>query len=140
MVAKFTSYKPDGLEALDSVVNLKGLKLNTLIHFQHNDRVVTNVNDAALYQRLSSLNPDSTFIVLGNDGGHVHTHKALRYAMHTFRRMHGSSFYQHHDDNYQESHQPVIKTYDLTSGVLLQPREQADQCISAYYAACNQPK
>lgn len=136
LVSKITRYNPDGLEAIDSIEFLKGLKLNILIHFQHNDRVVTNVNDAALYQRLIMHNPESTYVVLGNDGGHVHTHKALRNAIHTFRRIHGGSYYQHYDDNYQITQQPLVKTTHLNSGVLLQPYEAVEQCIAEYYTQC----
>lgn len=136
LVAKLTRYKPDGLQALDSIAHLEGIKLNILIHFQYNDRVVTNLNDAALYQRLIAHNPHSTYIVLGNDGGHVHTHKALRNAMHTFRRMFGASYYQSYDDSYKELHQPLVKMNDLNSGILLQPYEQAAHCIATYYAQC----
>jgi hypothetical protein len=136
LVAQLTRYNPDGLEALASTKFLKGLKLNILIHFQHNDRVVTNVNDAIFYQRLADHNPGSTFVVLGNDGGHVHSHKALRNSIHTFRRIYGASYYQPYDDSYQEIHEAIVKNIDLQAGVLLQPLKQAERCIAAYYAAC----
>lgn len=61
-----------------------------LVHFEHNDTVVGNSKDAEFYSMLAGTN---TYLILGNDGGHLHTAKALSAALQAFRKKHGGAYY-----------------------------------------------
>ena len=50
LARKLMSYKEDGLQALESAQLLSDLKLNVLLHFQHNDTRVTNLKESDLYR------------------------------------------------------------------------------------------
>ncbi len=129
-----TQYNPDGLQALDSANNLDNLRLNILIHFQHNDRTVSNHYEAEFYQRMAKHRPKTTYLVLGNDGGHVHSHTALCKTIHTFRKQHGSSYDPEHDKRYSETIKP--DTPIAYPDCLLQPGAQAEECIAAFHQFC----
>lgn len=127
MVRKFfsrvTQYKVDGLQALQSVQLLQGLSLKVLLHFQYHDRRVFNIKDAELYGAFKQQNPQTTFLVLGNDGGHIHTQVTLSKAIHMFYKQVGAAYDPHfiHEDT----------TY------LLQPAlEDAEHVIQEFYATC----
>jgi hypothetical protein len=128
-LARVTKYQPDGLQGLSSAMKFEGLKLNILLHFQHHDTIVSNRNEAELYKRLYAINPTTTYVVLGNDGGHLHTHATLAHAIHTFKKKFGSSYDQHYDAQYG-------RTDHAHGGGLLQPGEAIDTIIAEYYASC----
>lgn len=131
-LATVSKYKLDGLQALDAAKNLTGLKLNILIHYQHNDCVVSNENEAEFYKRLARHNPETTFVVLGNDGGHLHTHHALSRTLHTFRKMFGGSYDPAYDIHYRlyTAHQRTC------ANKLLQPGLRAESCINSFNTWC----
>lgn len=83
---KFTTYDPNGLQALETVKLLEGLKLTMLVHFQHADWIVSNKGEAAFFFHLARNNPASTYLVMGHDGGHLHTHAALSKAVALFKK------------------------------------------------------
>lgn len=93
-------YKKDGLQALSSAELLGGCRLNILLHLQHNDSVVLNVNDCHLYKALWKANPATTYLVIGNDGGHYHNHRTLSPSVNAFKKLHGGSYYVDHLDRY----------------------------------------
>lgn len=129
----FSSYKRDGMQAIDMAKKLDGLNLKILMHFQFNDRIVPNKREAEFYQNISAHNPYSTFVVLGNDGGHVHTHRALSNTIHTFKYMYGGSY----DPAYVDQYHALKHTYKYASK-LLRPGKHAPKCIAEYYAECQQ--
>ena len=126
-----TCYKCDGLQGLSSAESLSGLKLNILMHFQYKDTMVSNKNEAELYRLLYSHNPCTTFIVLGNNGGHLHSHAALANTIHTFKQMFSSSY----DPEYVAQY--AATKYNLSvANRLLRPGHRADQTIAQYYEQC----
>lgn len=129
----FSNYKRNGMQAIDMAKKLDGLNLKILMHFQFNDRVVPNKREAEFYQNISAHNPYSTFVVLGNDGGHLHTHRALSNTIHTFKYMYGGSYDQAYADQYH-----AVKHKDTYANKLLRPGKQAPQCIAGFYAECQQ--
>lgn len=126
-------YKLDGIQAIESARLIGDLTLKILIHFQYHDTIVSNRNEAELYTRLAQHNPSTTYIVLGNSGGHLHTHAALAHAIHTFRKMYGSSYDPAYDTQYH-----ATRSLLSDANVLLQPGEQAHKIIAAYYEQCCQ--
>ncbi len=131
-LARVGLYKLDGIQALESAQTFKDLKLTILLHFQYRDTIVSNKNEAELYYRLSQHNPESTYIVLGNNGGHLHTHAALAHTIHTFKKMYGSSYDPSYDTQYH-----ATRSLLSDANVLLQPGDAAEQIIATYYARCN---
>ncbi len=133
LFSKVARYKIDGIQAIESAEQLAGLKLNILMHFQYHDTIVSNANEAELYARLAKHNPETTYVVLGNNGGHIHTHAALAHSIHTFKKQFGSSYDPEYDEQY---HATRALLHD--SSVLLQPGEQASTIIAQYYDECQQ--
>jgi pimeloyl-ACP methyl ester carboxylesterase len=128
---QFTKYKRNGLQGLRSAQGFAGLRLNMLIHFQHNDRIVSNLNEAELYYRLATHNPKDTYIVLGDNGGHLHSHAALAHTIHAFKKKYGSSY----DPRYVSQYYDTLSNHDLANR-LLQPGNQAEQIIDAFHEQC----
>lgn len=122
--SKVTQYKADGLQAIQSVQKLGGLTLNILVHFQYHDKRVFNIKDGDLYSAFKHHNPETTFLVLGNDGGHTHTQETLANTIHTFYKTIGAAYDPH-----------FIREDAAT--YLLQPAiEQAEHVIQEFYALC----
>ena len=130
-LARVGLYKLDGIQAIESTQTFGDLKLNILLHFQNRDTIVSNKNEAELYKNLAQYNPNSTYIVLGNNGGHLHTHAALAHAIHTFKKTYGSSYDPAYDTQYH-----ATRTLLKDANVLLQPGDRAQQVIENYYARC----
>lgn len=130
-LTKLTKYQEHGLQGLSSALQFDGLRLRTLLHFQCNDRIVSNRNEAELYERLYRLNPKHTYLLLGSDGGHIHTHTALAHGIHTFKKKYKSSYDPEYDEQYQET-----KREPFIAGKLLQPGKKAETVIESYYQEC----
>ena len=131
--AKVGCYQPKGMQALASAQQLGKLKLKFLIHFQHHDTIVSNENEANLYHRLAYYNPRTTYIVLGNNGGHLHTHAALAHTVHTFKKIFGGSYNPGYDSQYH-----ATKYEQIYENLLLQPGKKAEQIIADYYQLCKE--
>ncbi len=135
-LSRVTKYEPTGLQGLTSALHFKGLKLNILLHFQYHDTIVSNQNEAELYRRLYATNPKTTYVVLGNDGGHMHTHAALAHTIHTFKKMFGGAYDKLYDAQYEAmSHSKSLGTTSLGT-LLLQPGKNIDAVINDYYDGC----
>ena len=127
-----TRYKRDGLQGLSSANALAGLKLNILTHFQHKDSIVSNKNETELYKRLYKHNPRTTFMVLGNNGGHLHSHSALAQTVHTFKKKFGGSY----DPEYTAQYESTKNDLPIANRLLC-PGSQVEQTISRYYEECH---
>lgn len=127
---RITRYQPDGLQGLTSSICFGGLKLAILVHFQNHDTIVSNKNEAQLYLHLYNTNPRTTFVVLGNDGGHLHTHASLARSIHTFKRMFGGSYDPEYDTQYR------TPTQNQWEAQLLTPGPTIEQVLSTYYGEC----
>ncbi len=101
VLARVTQYQPYGLQGITSALQFDGLKLNILLHFQYHDTIVSNKNEAELYRSLYKLNPKTTYLSLGNDGGHLHTHATLARVIHSFKKLVGGSYDTQYDTQYQ---------------------------------------
>lgn len=135
-LTRVTKYEPTGLQGLTSAAQFKGLKLNLLLHFQYHDTIVSNQNEAELYRRLATHNPKTTYVVLGNDGGHLHTHAALAHTIHTFKKMSGGAYDTLYDMQYEAMKQSKsLGTLSLGT-LLLQPGKKIDAIITDYYDTC----
>lgn len=132
-VAARSGYRKDGLQAIESATKLAGLKLNILIHFQHKDTIVFNFNEAEFYKRLAVHNPQTTYLVLGDDGGHIHWHGALAKSIHTFRKVCGASYDPSYDQKYQ---QLTLAHLMAPEGILLRPGNLAEVCIEEFHNVC----
>jgi hypothetical protein len=128
-----SSYDPNGLQALSSAQTFKGLHLKTLIHFQHHDTIVSNNNEALFYDRIATHNPQNTYLVLGNDGGHLHTHGTLSNTIHQFRKMHGASYDPLYTVNYD-----IIAQSNHYQHKLLRPGIKTELCITNFHKECKE--
>jgi|GEM_PF-2436506 len=77
-------------QGIESASLIQKQNFNILVHFQHNDRIVGNSADAAFYKAI--MGPNS-YLVLGNDGGHLHSGKTLGSALQAFRETYGGAYY-----------------------------------------------
>ncbi len=136
VLSRTSKYEPTGLQGLTSAAQFKGLKLNILLHFQYHDTIVSNQNEAELYRRLSTFNPKTTYVVLGNDGGHLHTHAALAHTIHTFKKMFGGTYDKLYDAQYEAMKQSKSLGTASLGTLLLQPGKQIDTIIADYYDGC----
>ena len=127
----FTKYKRNGLQGITSAQQFAGLNLNMLLHFQYGDTVVSNNNEAELYRRLAQHNPQTTFVTLGNNGGHLHTHAALAHTVHYFKKMFGGSY-----DPAYVTHYQGTKNLKNAANLLLRPGASIDRTIDTYYQDC----
>ncbi len=129
-------YKRDGLQAITSTGAFKGLGLKTLVHFQYNDTVVSDKDEAEFYQRIARHNPQGTYLLLGDDGGHLHTQNTLSQAIQTFRKAHGGAY----DSEYGNVPLAPFHYKNHDDAQLVQPypysKEYIDQIIRSYYAKC----
>lgn len=84
-----TKYKPWREQPLKGASRLNGLKLKILLNYERNDNIVHNHGNQQLYNMLHSLNPDDTYCVQSNDGGHCAPRKQLPEIFHNFKSVYG---------------------------------------------------
>lgn len=71
-------YKQNDMQPIDSVSRLAGMRLNILLHFQHNDEILSNRDDELFIRRLKQANKNGkTRVAMGSDGGHNVYHASL---------------------------------------------------------------
>lgn len=90
-VYKLVEHRLSEDQGIESAALIRDHNFNILVHFQHHDQVVGNSADATFYKTIMGPN---TYLVLGNDGGHLHTGKTLGAALQAFRAQHGGAYYQ----------------------------------------------
>lgn len=72
------NYRDNNLRPIDSLKRLKGLSLDVLVHFQENDEILSNRDDAIYIEHLKENLPKSKVtVIIGNDGGHMVPHFSL---------------------------------------------------------------
>ncbi len=129
----FTNYKHDGLQALQSAQLLSDLKLQVLLHFQYNDTRVTNQKEAELYNAFAQCKLNTTYLLLGNDGGHVHSHDALSKAIHLFYKHVGGAY----DTQQLQAYEEFTRNNQGSIACLLQPSvEESKQIIASFHRSC----
>ena len=87
-----TGYSPWGEEAITSLDLWEGLKMTTLLHFQRNDEVISNKDNVEFAKKLIKHNPEQTFVVLGNDGGHNYGFATIDKVIDNFNFRNGGSY------------------------------------------------
>lgn len=97
VVSTCTKYDSQGLDPVENAKLISNAKLKMLVHFQHNDSVVFNTNEEKYFKNLAYKNLANTYLVMGNDGGHIHTHEALYKVIDTFRKISGNTYDKEHD-------------------------------------------
>lgn len=120
-------YKPWREQAIKSLDNWKGLNIKTLLHFQHNDRVLSNKNDVPFAQKLIERNPKSTWIVLGSDGGHCSGFQTIYKVIHALNKRSDGPYL---DLKYLlEKGEKILKKSQPSP-------ENVEKYIKSYYAKC----
>ncbi len=89
-IYRWTEHRLHEDQAILSAELIKDKQFTMLVHFEHNDTVVGNSKDAEFYSVIAG---PKTYLVLGNDGGHLHSGKTLGAALQAFRRKHGGAYY-----------------------------------------------
>ncbi|MGE4168353.1 MAG: hypothetical protein AB7E68_02295 [Candidatus Babeliales bacterium] len=119
LVSKVTQYKLDGLDAFENAALLGNLPLKILVHFQHKDVVVSNNNEAAYLASLAKNNLHNVYVVMGNDGGHAHTHEALSKTVHLFKCITGSAYDKTLEEKYRNNRMIISSPSDKIQGGML---------------------
>lgn len=84
-----TNYSPRKDNPLKSAAYVQKLDLPILIHFQKNDLILGNDIEAPFYKAIMGKN---SYLVLGNDGGHIHKGETLSPALHAFRKKYNAPY------------------------------------------------
>lgn len=66
-----SEYDPKSFDPMKSVEYFKGLKLKTLIHFGIDDKIVGTKYTKEFFEKLKSINPDTTYVHRSEDGHQV---------------------------------------------------------------------
>ena len=108
-----TSYRPNQDNPLVVAKKIQPLGLKILIHFQKDDMVVGNRSDALFYKNI--MGPH-TYLIIGDDGGHIHTSELLSDTIQAFNKKYGSPHYPHYatdvrDDLLQQPLRLSVKKY-----------------------------
>jgi hypothetical protein len=85
-----TAYRPGHDNPLDAARTIKYANFNILVYFEKEDIILGNNNNEIFYKNI--LGP-STYLIVGNDGGHIHTGKTLGTALQQFNKLHHASYY-----------------------------------------------
>jgi pimeloyl-ACP methyl ester carboxylesterase len=85
-----TAYRPNSDTPLASARVIQPLGFAILVHFQHDDIIMGNTKSAAFYKNL--MGPD-TYLIMGNDEGHIHTGNKLGAATQAFNKRYGGAYY-----------------------------------------------
>lgn len=86
----YTAHKKTGDQAIDGATIMQPQQFNILVHFEHKDERVGNRTDAAFYKNIMGPN---TYLVLADDGGHLHNGFTLGRVIQAFRKRHGGAYY-----------------------------------------------
>lgn len=90
-----------------------------LVHFQKNDTVLGNTQiDAIFYNNLKGPH---TYLVIADEGGHMHTGTTLNKAVQAFRKKYNGAYYP-------------IKELIEEGNILLQESPQSDIAVKNYVA------
>ena len=68
VIPHISEYDPKDLEPMKSIQHFKGLKLKTLMHFGTNDPIVGTKYSKEFFEKLKSINPDTTYVHRSEDG------------------------------------------------------------------------
>lgn len=93
-IYQWTEHRITSDQAINAAHAVKERNFTILVHFEYNDTVVGNSKDAEFYEILAG---PKTYLVLGNDGGHLHSGKTLGAAIQAFRRRHGGAYYDNEE-------------------------------------------
>jgi hypothetical protein len=87
-----TSFDPNDTEsAISYFENWNDLSVTAVLHFQHEDTHVPCCDNVDCAQKLLKANPDNTYIITGNDGGHTAGDKTLSLIIHALNKSNGLS-------------------------------------------------
>lgn len=71
-------YRDHDLRPIDSIRKLKGLSLTILLHFQEEDEILSNRDDALYIERLKSAQKEGAVtVIIADEGGHMAPHLSL---------------------------------------------------------------
>lgn len=71
-------YRDHDLRPIDSIRKLKGLSLTILLHFQEEDEVLSNRDDALYIERLKNAQKEGSLtVIIADEGGHMTPHLSL---------------------------------------------------------------
>lgn len=86
----FTRYRPWQEQAINAFDALKDTPFKMLIHYEKNDRMVTNWGDRLMYEKACAINKEHTYFLKSNDdGGHIGHRKNLPTVFHAFKQLFG---------------------------------------------------
>lgn len=119
IVPKIMEHHPDQDQAIDAAKVIQPMNFKILVHFQKNDTILGNTQiDATFYNNLKGPN---TYLVIADEGGHMHTGKTLNSAVQAFRKKYNGAYY------------PIKKLVE-EGNILLQKSPQSDIAVKNYVA------
>lgn len=83
-------HKPSGDQAINGAKIIQPKDLAILVHFEYKDFIVGNARDAEFYKNI--MGP-RTYLVLADEGGHIHSGYTLERAVQAFRKKYNGAYY-----------------------------------------------
>jgi hypothetical protein len=90
IIPTISMHKPTDDQAIESALIIQPMNFKILVHFEYKDKIIGNAQDAQFYQHI--MGPH-TYLILANDGGHLHSGKTLGTAIQAFNKRYGQSYY-----------------------------------------------
>ena len=87
-----TDYSSFDFQPLDSLKKFETLGLKILIHFENNDKVVSNKHDEEVFELLRKYNPEDTVTSYGHGGGHNQISLLFYHQLREFRQKYGAAY------------------------------------------------
>lgn len=131
ILPKVTSFNPEGEQPIYSLDKWKGIKCATVLHFQHNDKSVSNDDDGVFAKTLLSVKPKNTWIIPGNNGGHNYYHETTRKVIHALNKRNGCSYLN--DEKLLKKGEEILQQSQPTV-------DSVEKYLSDYYAECEKEK
>lgn len=85
-----TMHRVGGDQAINAAKIIASKNFAILVHFEYKDFIVGNARDAEFYTNI--MGP-RTYLVLADEGGHIHSGHTLELAIQAFRKQYGGAYY-----------------------------------------------
>ena len=90
VIPAITCHNAEHDQAIDGAKIIQKMSFRIIVHFEHKDKIVGNARDADFYKAIMGKH---TYLILADDGGHLHSGVTLGQAIQAFRKRYDSAYY-----------------------------------------------
>jgi len=91
IIPRIMEHRADADQAINAAHIIQPMNFKILVHFQKHDTVLGNTPVDALFY--NNLKGPHTYLVIADEGGHMHTGKTLSSAVQAFRKKYNGAYY-----------------------------------------------